>query len=109
MMLVFKLSWEYVSTRRNPQCYDEDGNPIIGHKNVPESMWETCEVIHTHPNDAAYQLNGTLKMMENGGLIRNVKLFQAVVQKPLWSEVSAVHQLASVAEVPEIPKGAVAP
>lgn len=104
--VIWKITWEYVSSRKHPQCYDEEGQPVIGKKNVPTEFWEACEVVHTSPIDAAYQYNGVFKMTEGGReLVRSVQLYQAVVPLPRWEELFAVTQIEPVYEAGPAPGG----
>lgn len=86
MSSIGKVSFEHVSAIEHPEYYDGD-RPIVSADSVPDEHWTYTERVGVK---VTQQYNGLVRIMGDGELIRNPRLFEAdAPSEPEWREVKA--------------------
>ena len=81
---VYRVTFETVSATNHPQYYRGE-KPIVPADQVPDGHWHPVE--RTGAGIHA-QYRGLLRLVEQGELVRNVRLFKGTTSKISWREVS---------------------
>ncbi len=78
-----KVSWEMVSAVGHPEYYRNE-RPIVRPEQVPDEHWYTVERV----GDVSGQYVGLRKLITQGELIRNVRLWVGESAEIAWREVT---------------------
>jgi len=80
-----KVTFEQVSAIDHPEYYQGD-HPRVPAEMVPDEHWHRTERIG---DDVRGQYNGLRRLIEQGELIRNVRLYEANVSTEIeWRDVT---------------------
>lgn len=82
----YKLSWEMITSASHPELYDGDKvRPTqLFNDRLPDRYWSKTAKEHTSVLSAREQWDGLHTLVEQGELIRNIKIEKATV---VWQEV----------------------
>lgn len=83
---MLKVSFEHVSAIRYPQYYRNE-RPVVAPEDVPDEHWTLTERTGDGPGVWS-QYNGLHRLIGEGELIRNPRVFETPVIEPTWRDVT---------------------